>query len=81
MKISEIINRLDNNELDEKLVYLYGADKKDENIKRYRALLVNALERFNDVEAMIISAPGRSEIGGNHTDHQLGRVLCASVTP
>ena len=79
MKISEIINRLDNNELDEKLVYLYGADKKDENIKRYRAVLVHALERFNDVEAMIISAPGRSEIGGNHTDHQLGRVLCASV--
>ncbi len=25
------------------------------------------------------SAPGRSEIGGNHTDHQLGRVLAASI--
>ena len=25
------------------------------------------------------SAPGRTEIGGNHTDHQLGRVLAAAV--
>jgi len=30
-----------------------------------------------DVE--IYSAPGRSEIGGNHTDHQCGRVLAASI--
>lgn len=28
----------------------------------------------------LYSAPGRSEIGGNHTDHQQGRVLCAAVT-
>jgi len=25
------------------------------------------------------SAPGRTEIGGNHTDHQRGRVLAAAV--
>ena len=25
------------------------------------------------------SAPGRTEIGGNHTDHQHGRVLAGSV--
>ena len=24
-------------------------------------------------------APGRTELAGNHTDHQLGRVLAASV--
>ena len=27
----------------------------------------------------LFSAPGRSEIGGNHTDHQNGEVLAASV--
>ena len=27
----------------------------------------------------IFSAPGRTELGGNHTDHQLGRVLTAAV--
>lgn len=28
---------------------------------------------------VIFSAPGRTELGGNHTDHQHGRVLCAAV--
>ena len=28
---------------------------------------------------MVFSAPGRTEIGGNHTDHQHGRVLAAAV--
>ena len=27
----------------------------------------------------LFSGPGRTEIGGNHTDHQHGRVLCGSV--
>ena len=30
-------------------------------------------------DAALFSGPGRTEIGGNHTDHQHGRVLCASV--
>lgn len=30
-------------------------------------------------EAALFSGPGRTEIGGNHTDHQHGRVLCGSV--
>ncbi|MCI8810326.1 MAG: galactokinase [Oscillibacter sp.] len=29
--------------------------------------------------AALFSGPGRTEIGGNHTDHQHGHVLCASV--
>ncbi len=29
--------------------------------------------------AALFSGPGRTEIGGNHTDHQRGRVLCGSV--
>ena len=27
-----------------------------------------------------ISVPGRTELGGNHTDHQRGRVVAAAVT-
>jgi len=30
-------------------------------------------------DAALFSGPGRTEIGGNHTDHQHGHVLCASV--
>ena len=34
---------------------------------------------FGGVPERYFSAPGRSEIGGNHTDHQRGRVLAAAV--
>ncbi len=47
---------------------------------RERRLAETFLRRFGDREgAGLFSGPGRTEIGGNHTDHQHGHVLCASV--
>ena len=44
---------------------------------------VKALEIFEEIygeaEVEIYSAPGRSEVSGNHTDHQHGEVLAASI--
>lgn len=44
---------------------------------------IKALEEFEKLygvkEVEIYSAPGRSEVGGNHTDHQLGMVLATSI--
>ena len=44
---------------------------------------IKALERFEELygeaEVEIYSAPGRSEVSGNHTDHQRGEVLAASI--
>lgn len=38
------------------------------------------LRRFpGAVSPLLFSAPGRTELGGNHTDHQGGHVLCAAV--
>ena len=34
---------------------------------------------FGTAPQRYFSAPGRTEIGGNHTDHQRGRVLAAAV--
>ena len=34
---------------------------------------------FGRIPERYFSAPGRTEIGGNHTDHQRGRVLAAAV--
>lgn len=44
----------------------------------------NVLERMEETfgvhsSVALFSAPGRTEIGGNHTDHQHGRVLAGSV--
>ena len=42
---------------------------------------VDEFEKLYDatVEVRLFSAPGRTEVGGNHTDHQHGRVLAGSV--
>ena len=47
---------------------------------RYEAVLIGLDTTFGaHTEAGLYSAPGRTEIGGNHTDHQHGRVLAGSV--
>lgn len=46
---------------------------------RYIAAIEAYEKHFGVDEVEIYSAPGRSEIGGNHTDHQHGEVLAASI--
>lgn len=45
----------------------------------YEALKNHFKSQFNKDARWIFSAPGRTELGGNHTDHQRGRVLAAAV--
>jgi len=67
----------------ERLNHLYG--NRDGMMvaqsARYIALLKRHEELFNceDGPVVLISAPGRTEIGGNHTDHNRGKVLAAAV--
>ena len=56
----------------------------DESVLAYQQeRYIKALESFKDIygekEVEIYSAPGRSEVGGNHTDHQFGKVLATSI--
>ena len=46
---------------------------------RKNALDAGFVAAFNREPDRYFSAPGRTEIGGNHTDHQRGRVLAAAV--
>ena len=80
MNTVELKKSFADGQYDELLMDIYLDDAKIEYQKeRY----VKAIEKFenlygeNDVE--IYSAPGRSEISGNHTDHQHGEVLAASI--
>ncbi|MBR4139700.1 MAG: galactokinase [Lachnospiraceae bacterium] len=65
---------------DELLMDIYLDEAK---LAYQRDRYVSAIEEFEklygEAEVSIYSAPGRSEIGGNHTDHQNGEVLAASV--
>ncbi|MDR1891565.1 MAG: galactokinase family protein, partial [Oscillospiraceae bacterium] len=47
--------------------------------RRFANALTQFAELFGDREVALFSAPGRTEIGGNHTDHQRGAVLAAAV--
>lgn len=47
---------------------------------RYSKAILRFTKEFKGREpAAIFSAPGRTEVGGNHTDHQHGEVLAASI--
>ncbi len=46
---------------------------------RYEELARGFMQHFGQRDLVFCSAPGRSEIGGNHTDHNHGRVVAAAV--
>lgn len=46
---------------------------------RYVKAITCYEEAFGEDDVAIYSAPGRSEVGGNHTDHQHGEVLATSI--
>lgn len=58
---------------------LYGNEIYSIQKKRYLSLLEKFSNKFAEREIRIISSPGRTELGGNHTDHNHGRVLAASI--
>ena len=65
--------------IDQQFIYLYGKQALDRQRTRYCRAIDSFIEIFGDLDVELISAPGRTEIGGNHTDHQHGRVVAASV--
>lgn len=80
MNTEVLINKIQSGELDDKILDVYvDAKLLDYQKKRY----VEAIRKFEEIyesgEVMIFSAPGRSEVAGNHTDHQHGTVLAASI--
>ena len=80
--LPDILKYLRSNEAAGKFQELYG---KREGVllyqmERYSRIAKRFSEEFGTVEGVsFFSAPGRTEIGGNHTDHQAGRVLAAGV--
>ncbi len=59
---------------------IYTADMTAAQSKRYERAAVEFEKAFGEAPTHFFSAPGRTEIGGNHTDHNLGRVFAAGVS-
>ena len=71
MDVKEVLNRNS-----ERMNALYAG--KDQTA-RYETLADAFRVQFSREPEMFVSAPGRTEVVGNHTDHNKGRVLAASV--
>lgn len=79
-----VLAELGSGALDSQIQAIYGCSS--EETAGYRARFERIVKGFNETfpenkteKIGLYSAPGRTEIGGNHTDHQLGCVLAASV--
>ncbi len=60
---------------------LYGSNAEvlKQQADRYAALMDEFKATYGTDDVELFSSPGRTEIGGNHTDHQHGRVLAGAV--
>lgn len=80
MRPSEIIEKIKDRSADETIASLYGADNVEKQRARWLSCAQAFAGRFPDNDgAMMFSVPGRSEICGNHTDHNHGCVVAAAI--
>jgi len=69
-------------QLGNRFAALYGnrSGIAQKQMERYARLLgIHAKDFGEQEQVLLVSAPGRTEICGNHTDHNRGKVLAASV--
>lgn len=58
---------------------LYTKEGVKNNLKRYEDVLQGFVREFGKKDVKLFSSPGRTEISGNHTDHNNGKVLGGSI--
>lgn len=79
MKIQETLQLIESAQMKTLLLKLYGEDAVETNIKRYQDLVNSFYQEFKREDVLLFSSPGRTEISGNHTDHNHGKVLAGSI--
>jgi len=79
MDIRDGIKKIEDGIHDSLLLNLYDASELDMQRARYTALLDRHSSETGFSGAELFSTPGRTELGGNHTDHNQGKVLAAAI--
>ncbi len=80
MNAKELIAALDSGKYNDIFTTLYGAENIPTQTERYKNTVNEFAKLFGaDREISLFSVAGRSEISGNHTDHNHGKVLAASI--
>lgn len=80
MQTNEMKKNIQEGRFDERIIDIYvDTTKLEYHKKRYMQAIELFESHYGAGEVSVFSAPGRSEVGGNHTDHQHGEVLAASI--
>ena len=80
MEAKELIAKIESGDYNDTILEIYVDEGKVEyQRQRYMDAINQYISAFGNDDVEIYSAPGRSEVGGNHTDHQHGEVLAASI--
>ena len=80
MKIDALRSALMSGEYDSRLGYIYGEAAVAKQRERYAAAIDAFVALYGaDREGALYSVAGRSELSGNHTDHNHGCVIAASI--
>ncbi|MBQ7788306.1 MAG: galactokinase [Clostridia bacterium] len=79
MKTTELISYIENDKLNSELCRIYGEENQSEQRQRYLDALNEFKNIYGEREISIFSVPGRSELSGNHTDHNHGKVMAGSI--
>ncbi len=82
-RLEERLRKLNEETAARRLAVLYGGDEASlrAQTERYEKLIRRHAALYGETEKLLlVSAPGRTEIGGNHTDHNNGRVLAAAIS-
>lgn len=79
MKKEDFDKMVKSKELDAILEDYYPKADVPAEVKRYGEIYNNFISNFGDKDASFFSTPGRTELGGNHTDHNHGCVIAGSV--
>lgn len=79
MTVKDTLGKLDTQEAKDLMTVLYGETKAEENTERYRQVVTGFEKTYGDQDIYLFSSPGRTEVSGNHTDHNHGKVLAGSI--
>lgn len=80
MNYKESCEYIGSNKIDSLLIKIICSEDIKEEKNRYHKLLDELYKEHGDGDFRFVSSPGRVEIGGNHTDHQHGHVIAATIS-
>lgn len=79
MKTTQLLSYVENKGADKDIIRIYGEENLDVQRQRYIGAIKEFLEIYGEREVSVFSVPGRSELSGNHTDHNHGKVMAGSI--